>query len=273
MIINGQQYISDTFTISSRLQTGVGFNCPDSFLLYWSKAPTNKYNVYKLGDKYLEEMQTLADTSIILNKLTDTARWYAIAPLLPYNKEGIKSFSFDYTQQGVECYIKNFTADLINNVAELNVTLSSYYNVVSVTVEKLTANGYQPLKILTLPIVLQYTINDNNLIRGLNTYRVKIELANGKIIYNENESVYYFNNNNYIIYPNPVKQGEFINIVSATLNNPTIQFFNAYGQKIFEKKLYNLVEQIQTNQFGKGIYFYIIWKDGIKDANGKIIIQ
>ena len=69
MTIGTSQFISDTFTISSRTLTGVGFNCPDSVLFYWVKLKgVEKYRVLQLGDRYMDTITVTADSLIILSK-------------------------------------------------------------------------------------------------------------------------------------------------------------------------------------------------------------
>jgi hypothetical protein len=98
-------------------------------------------------------------------------------------------------------------------------------------------------------------------------------LVNGQVIYSEPETVYYFGNSAYIVYPNPVAQRQSFHIISAGLNNPVFRLFNASGQLILQKTLYNLAEAIPASGLPKGFYFYTIVKDGKKDAAGKIIVQ
>ena len=120
---------------------------------------------------------------------------------------------------------------------------------------------------------MQYNVADNNLTKGINRYRIRIELATGNIIYSNTETVYYLAGDKYIIYPNPVKRQQFINILAVELGNQVLQLFNSFGQKIVEKKMTDLSIQIATGALAKGLYFYIIVKDGKKDATGKIIVQ
>jgi hypothetical protein len=69
MTIGSNVFISDTFTIANRTTTGVGFNCADSFLFYWSKLPgITNYRVYKLGNKYLEPITVTSDSFLLLAK-------------------------------------------------------------------------------------------------------------------------------------------------------------------------------------------------------------
>jgi hypothetical protein len=273
MTVNGRQYVSDSFTLSTQPATGVGFNCPDSFLLYWDKnRAAAGYVLYRLGAQYLEPLQTVGDTSIILPVTAGTSNWYAVAPLLPYNKTGLRSFAFDYTRQGVECYINNFTADLAGSTAALRLDIGSSYRVSGAGIEKLYPGGFRNLQAFGAPVLPQYAITDSALTRGVNTYRAKITLANGQVIYSDNETVYYTGAGNYVVYPNPALQGQSIHIIAAGLDNAVLRLYNAVGQLVLEKTLYNLTEDIPA-ALAKGLYFYTILKDGRQDTKGKIIVR
>jgi hypothetical protein len=115
-------FISDSFTISKRFDVFIGFNCPDSFMLYWRKIPgVNNYQVYRLGDKYMELLLTTTDTAAILAKQTNTSLYYAVAPLIN-NRAGVRSYGYNYTTQGAGCYVRTFIGQLINNTARLDLS-------------------------------------------------------------------------------------------------------------------------------------------------------
>jgi hypothetical protein len=54
MTVNGREYLSDSCTISPPLQPAVGYNCSDEALLYWNKTGNTSFQVYRLGDRYIE---------------------------------------------------------------------------------------------------------------------------------------------------------------------------------------------------------------------------
>jgi len=274
MTINGREYLSDSCTVSSPLQPAVGYNCSDEALLYWNKAGNNRYQVYRLGDRYMEPFKNSADSFLIINKRTDTGTWFSVAPVLPFNMPGIHSIAFDYTTQGVACYIKSFTADLINKGGSLELSLGSSYQIKNISIEKMGSNGvYQPWKQTSQPFLLQYNFTDSLLTRGANRYRAQIDLQNGTVIYSDVQTIYYTGNDNYIVYPNPANRLQPITILSAQLSNATLQLFNAYGQRLMEKKLFNLTEQLFIGSLAKGIYFYVITENGKKVSTGKLLLQ
>lgn len=266
-----QNFMSDTFTISKRFDLFVGFNCPDSFMIYWNKIPgISAYQVYHLGGQYMEPFLVTADTAVVLGKQVNTSLHYAVAPVIN-NKDGVRTYAYDYTTQGVTCYVRTFLGQLIGETARLDLTLGTTYNVKSITWQKLTLSGYVSLQMINSISGLGYNYIDNILTHGLNIYRVKIELFDGRIIYSEAVTVY-FAKEPYIIYPNPVPQGQPITIISSDADRVQVQFFTAVGQKIFEKTLSDFSNAIPTEKLSKGIYFLRIIKDNQPQTILKLIV-
>ena len=274
MTIGSNVIVSDTFAIANRTTTGVGFNCPDSFLIYWNKLPSvANYRVYKLGDKYLEPLTITADSFLILAKATNSSLHYAAAPIIG-NKEGVKSYTFNYTIQGVECYIRSFLAFLVGKTAELSLSLGSLYNVNKIVFEKLSGNVYAPFQTINDPTALTYNFTDAQLKKGLNIYRVKLELAGGRIIYSSVETVYYFKGTEFIVYPNPASQYSTITILSDNQFEPaTLQVINMQGQKIYEMKLNDLSTQLPVGRLSKGLNLLRITRKDQKDVVLKLFVQ
>jgi hypothetical protein len=274
MTINGQVFTSDTFTISTLIPVRVGFNCPDSAMLYWNKVPgITTYVVYRLGEKYLQPLITLADTSLIIHQPGNNL-WYTVAPVMG-NRQGMKAYTINYQTQGVDCYLKNFLVDLENgNTGMLFAEIGTTYNVKSITFEKLTGHVYQPLQTIQPVTTLTFELADKNLADGVNTYRVKIELTNGKILYSDPQSIYYFLTTRYIIFPNPVKAtGSLWVLTKEEPENTQLLLYNTLGQSVLQYRLSQTAETIPLYGLKSGIYFILIQKNGKKDFAGRVMVQ
>jgi hypothetical protein len=256
-----QDFRTDTFTISKRFDAFAGFNCPDSFMFFWHKIPgVSSYQVYKLGPKYMEPLLVTTDTAVVLAKATNPSLHYAFAPILN-NKTGVRSYAYDYTMQGVGCYVKTFSAILVNGSAVLNLLVGTNYKIRTISFQKLGTIGFADLQIINNISGLQFGYVDNGVTKGLNVYRAKIELTNGTVIYSETVTVYYFADNVYILYPNPAQQDHPITILSIDPQITELQVFNSVGQKIYDKKLDQLANEIPPGKLSKGFYFLRIVKD------------
>jgi hypothetical protein len=274
MTIGSNSFLSDTFTIANRTNTFVGFNCPDSFLFYWNKLSSiANYRVYKLGSKYLEPIAVTSDSFMLLAKATNPSLHYSVAPIIG-NKEGVKSYTFNYTTQGVECYFKSFLAFLNGNSTQLTLSLGALYNINKIVLEKYNGADYITLQAITNPSSLNYAFTDAVLKKGLNIYRIKLELTGGKIIYSSVETVYYFNGTEFIVYPNPASQYQPITILSDNQFEPaTLQVINMQGQKIYEMKLNDISNQLPPGRLSKGLNLLRIVRKDQKDVVLKIFVQ
>ncbi|OQP65312.1 hypothetical protein A3860_16725 [Niastella vici] len=273
MTINGQVFKSDTFTISPIIPVRVGFNCPDSVMISWDRVPgIKKYAVYQLTDKYLQLIAPAADTSFIVSQ-PGGRLWYTVAPVISNGRYGMKAYTINVTTQGVDCYLKNFLVDLVNNnTASLTAEIGTTYNVKSFTFEKLMPGGYQLLQTFQ-PGNLAFEYTDNNLADGVNTYRVKIELTNGKAIYSDPQSVYYFLTTRYIVFPNPVhSSGPLMVLMKEESANTYLLLFNSMGQQVLQYQLTQTVESVALPNLQSGIYFMQIKKNGKKEFIGKVMV-
>lgn len=274
MTVGGNQYTSDTFTISRRTETGIGFNCPDSVLFFWNKIPgINSYRVYKLGNKYLEPITSTTDSFEVLAKNTNPTLYYSVAPLIG-NSEGMKSYTINYTTQGVECYIRSFLSILRNDSARLDLLLGTLYNVNSIVLEKLERTNYLPLQYFTTFTDLHMNFIDTQLKNGLNIYRIKLELTDGRIVYSQPETVYYLSGYKFILFPNPVTHNQPIKILANEVFEPVaLQVINVYGQKIFELNMEEIITIIPSGTLSVGLYFFRFVNDGKKDVILKVLVQ
>ena len=185
VLTSGATIVSDSFTISPQLNMQVGFNCPDSFLLYWNSQPSMNFRLYELGSRYLEAFSETSDTAVLLRKSQHSSPYYAVAPLIG-NKEGIRSHTINYISFASECYLKSFfLQSQTSSTAIFTVELGSLYQVASIQFEKLSSNGFVILRNILNPTGLIFSFTDSLLKEGENHYRIAIRLTNGNVIYSK----------------------------------------------------------------------------------------
>lgn len=268
-----RDWLSDTVTISMPLPINTGFNCVDSFLIYWQKANVSQYRVYTLGDQYLQPLITISDTALIQYKQNNTNRYFTVAPVLTNGAEAQKSYTFNYTTQQTGCYISSFIADPFGtNMARLTLQLGTTYQVAKIIVEKLTQNGYTAIQEITPVVNTQFTItaSANN---GLNIYRSKIVLSNGISYYTQPAQVIHFGNQPYYVFPNPVQPGRSIQVLTEDPDNKTFRLYDLFGRLQMKAALTGASNQLQMPLLQKGIYFYTITQTNQREITGKLIVQ
>lgn len=271
MTSGSNSILSDTIVLSSPINLKVGFNCPDSFLLYWNLAGLNGYQLYKLGEKYMEPFALSSDTIEILQKSTNASFHYAVAPIQNAQK-GFRSYTINYTTQAVECYLRSFLAELQNNMGVLRLSLGSIYNIAAIHFQKLTPDGYNTLStIIPGSTLLNYT--DSFLTQGINSYRVVIQLSNGQELTSSTEHIYYLPADPVIVFPNPARQHEPIRIATSEIFVYSVFVYDASGKLVYSQALDNTVQEIQPFRLSKGLYFVRMLSEEGRSFTRKLVVQ
>lgn len=269
-----QVILSDTFVISNATNVNVGFNCADSFLLYWNTLPVSQYQLYALGNQYLEPITTISDTAVIFQKRERPEMYYSIAPLIA-GKPGLRSFTINYTTQGTGCYFKTFY--LISQDAKqatFAASLGSLYNIAEVTLQKRNGTQFSNLKSITNPGVTDFNFTDSALVNGGNRYRLQIKLYNGIFIYSEEINVYNFGTDAIVLFPNPVIQNTPVTVLTNdnTIGHVRIEIYTATGALIHKVALNNIINAISTTALSKGVYIVHVIDDTGKRSSKKLVV-
>ena len=246
----GGSFLSDSFLLAPPLRMKVGYNCADSFLLYWNHNNSAAYRLYELGARYLQPSMMLNDTVVVLSKSQHPSQHYAVATVAG-NLEGKRSYTIRYTTQGVNCYFSNFLVQLQGNLGLLSTQLGTLQGISQVQFLKWKGNGYVPIQVMTpQAALLQFT--DSFLTRGVNTYRVMLVLQNGQMVLSDPASLYYFPDRQVIIYPNPAHQQQPVKIIVAEFDRFSIAVYDASGKLVYRKKITSQYEELAP--LAKGIY-------------------
>jgi hypothetical protein len=275
MNINTQRFASDNFTISKMSNATTGFICADSFMLYWNRIPgVTRYQLYRMGEQYLEPGPIVRDTLIVLKENAAELPYYSVAPLLGGTVAGEKSTIINYTTQGVDCYVQSFLADGENGKAALRLYLGTNYRLREITFEKLLSGGIVPLKVDKTIGNTDFEYIDSLLQRGENKYRAKITLVNGQVLYTDTRIVTGFGIFNQLVYPTLLSPGQQLTVLLQNANsNYKLQLVDVLGKLVMQKDLVMQKEIIPVRILQKGIYFYSIYNNGRREQSGKIVIQ
>lgn len=276
MTIGAQTFISDTFTISSRLSARVGFDCADSFMIYWNKPKgVNQFRVFELGGNYLTPFTVTNDTFLVLRKPAHPALHYTVAPVFPSGREGTRSFTFNYTIQGVSCYIRTFLVDPVPpNTAYISFELGTLFGIKNIVIEKQVDGNFTTLQPFPLSGNLQFEHNDRSLAKGYHTYRLKLILENGAVVYSDPATIYSFGEQQYVVFPNPARTtGNLQVLVTGTdVEGLQLLLYTSTGQKVWEQKMLGNITTLPLLGFNKGVHFLVIQQRGKRVFSTGVVI-
>lgn len=269
-----RHYISDTITANLETRLFTGFNCEDSFLIYWHPVPeASAYQVYTVGSTKLEPFLRTADTLLIQAKKDNHRTHFTVAPVFDFSREGKKAYAFAYQNQQTDCYINNFLADANGTgSARLQLEIGSNYQVSAVRFEQATSTGISTLQILPVATEPVYTIT-TPASDGLNLYRAVLQLSNGKEYTTRWESVFQFNTSDFYVFPSPVRRGSPITILSKNPDENFLILTDMTGRQLVQLRLTETVQSITTHTLPAGLYIYHIYKNKRRIKTGRLVIH
>lgn len=270
MVIDGQEYASEAFTIAPLPKLKTAFICNNNVALTWNKInDATSYDVYALGNQYLEKITAVTDTVYTFSANSKTR--FAI---LPRNNSitGLKSESIDYTLQGTLCYINYFSATRVaESIIQLQLSLSSILNIQSISIYR-TTNGVRSLwKSISSSSSLNYTLLDLNFESGLLEYESEITLADGSKIKSDMASIHVEEKNKLLLYPNPLTSSEDLNILSSG-GGKKFLVLDMMGKRLAEIELQEIEESIDLVSLPIGVYIYQLFSPtGVLQNSGRFI--
>lgn len=274
MNVNGIYIVSDTFTIAPSMQVQVGYNCTDEVLLQWNTVPdAQRYRLLTMRGNYMTPVMESTDTSFVFRKDQYASSYFAVQPILE-GKAALRSQAYHYGAQGVHCFYRNFIAALTaGNDAQLSLNLSTLYTVESITFEKEQQDAFVPLYTASANSNFLYEYTDVTLQGGVAQYRAAIELENGTTIYSDTATLYYGDDDTYIVYPNPLNTSAQQLEVLTDGDNLTMVFYDAMGRTVKTQGLYNSLFRFSMTDVNRGLYIYRIFRNGRPVASGRLAVE
>jgi len=270
METGGKEFITESFVVSPPEDIKVGYNCADKVLFHWSPQPSaTGYTLYNLKDNVLKAIRQLTDTVVIINKSEIATPYFTVAAN-GADFTGIKSETKNYTTQGVVCYVRTFQANIVNDAGKLDLVIGTTYNLKRIIWEKQTSPGMfaQMAETAVTSGLLSYSLTDQNLVRGIQFYRVTLETNDGIKIPSDILPLNFLKENDFVAYPNPVI--DFLSILSGDFEPYTLSLYNLSGQKIYLKEANGLF-QFDLSALSTGLYIGTITRNGNMLKKIKII--
>ncbi|HRI58312.1 MAG TPA: S8 family peptidase, partial [Saprospiraceae bacterium] len=274
MRIGSQAFESDTFLISTDLRMKIGFNCPDSVLLFWNRAaPAASYLVSGLGEKYLEPLQVLTDTFVILQKSGFPQIRFSVTPVGAGGVAGLQSPSPDIGTQGLACYFASFLAGLNADFqTELRLSIGTRYGVQSVSFEKINDGAFAALQTWQPVDSEEFMFTDEQPQPGVNHYRARLDLLNGATLYSDTLAVYLLAQNELLVFPNPAFRNS-ISVAANISDEASFVLFDVLGRLILEETLGNLPQEIILPAgLPKGSYPFFLRENGHLTSGGILMV-
>ncbi|WP_420388375.1 S8 family serine peptidase [Roseivirga sp.] len=274
-------YTSDDLLISPRIEVSKIYLCEDEFLLSWNSLNLEGafYELSKPGNSgYLEPFLVTSDTFAILNRSNEEFLFDKIS--IRGRLGDLKTLQaqvYDFTTDGIGCFYTTFTSSVDEEIVKLNLDLSGLYNIASVSFEKLNAEQFESILSLDNPTSNLLESTDSNTRSGYYSYRAKINLLdaiNGETtVLTDTLELPVILKDNITVFPNPIQNGEDLNILNDNLNAAYMQIINHQGAVLQQVEIKLEADSFEVNGLSSGMYLYRIFnieKELIK--SGRLIV-
>ena len=265
LVADNFEQLSDTFVVSKPMKMSTLLNCGSEVLLSWNRVDGfDCYHVYSVSNGSLGRISTTRDTSILLKGSDLANHFYAVCPVYG-GLEGVKSHSINYTNGGPLCYIKSFYPEYaVTDTVLLRVEFSTTFQLLSATLERW--NGNQPVEVKKLDLSSngQMLLLDDLPVRGVNRYRIRLNLTDSREIYSDEVAVTYIQVGNLMVYPNPVSIGQELKIVDGQDGCVEVVVYDISGRLLcFYQTDMGMEKTISIDNLPRGNYVI-----EVKSANG-----
>ena len=273
MTIDGKVFDSDIFIVSEKTELSVDYDCTDDWLLSWASVPeATEYEISQWNGRDMEFIFATPDTQSIINKKEYTSNYFSVRPLNRKGLAGSRSDAINYLNQGLFCYLINFFSYLENDRVRLDLSLSSLFELEKIGIEKEMNQQFLTIQETTDISGLQLQFFDDQLIQGLNVYRVVITLKNGMEIISDPTGVIFRGNNEALVFPNPVVKDAEITVLEKTSSPGKINLYDGFGALIKVFQVNNGNSRIPLEGLPAGIYYYAIEHTGQETTSGHLCV-
>ncbi|WP_340202831.1 S8 family peptidase [Ascidiimonas sp. W6] len=273
MRIGSEIFTSDVFGVSPEILPLVLYNCEDEIAFGWNKIPNAvAYQVNNLGERYMDVVEIVQDTTVILSKSTFNNPYFSITPLFE-NGKGIQGRTLNYELQGVNCYFVNFFAFLAEeNIVNATLNLSTIINVSNVVFTKSINGITETISSVEAPFNnLNLSIEDPEPDAGINSYNAIITLQDGTQIKTDSVDIFIPTNETLIVYPNPYTNEGRLSIITGG-SGRDLEIIDLCGRVLYKQTIDFIDERISPNLL-PGIYIIRLIQDKKTLSAKKIIVR
>ena len=262
LTLTDTSFVSAPAYISPQLTMHTGFNCSDTVLLYWNAQPDAAgYQLYTMGNTTLIPYSQPRDTFVFIPKSMASSVYFAVSPIAAAGWTGTRSYTADYSQQGVGCYVASLLADkTTDNKVLLSLTLGSTWHLSTLYWERSSPKGWITLDSTTIGEAMNFNYLDHQPAPGFVHYRVRLQTTDGRSIYSDITTVSIFLNDGILLFPNPVSTQLYI--LDAQARSRKLVVTDMSGRMMLQRNLEDNQEMVPVQQLPNGVFNCSIYLDG-----------
>jgi hypothetical protein len=262
------EFITEPVRVSTVLHPSIGYYCDPDGLAFWNNDGSDSYNVYVLGEKFLELSGNGNDT--LYYKTEEAPPFVSVASVVK-GKEGRRSRLVDF-RSGV-CYITSFLPrQVVTDSVELFLTLGTDIGVKSFDLERLTPQGSVVVQSVNPVNATQFKLYDPSPLPGSNHYQIRLTREEGGEVLSHVEEVFFVREDDLQFFPNPVTAGDPVTVV---MNADASEFWiqDMLGKSVNASYDDAELKTIQTSALVPGMYIIKSVSSTGRVLTGRIVVK
>lgn len=268
-LIEGHEFLSDTFAIHPKLELVVDLLCDEEMTLSWNDVGAVTYQISQFDGQQLTPITEVHGQDTLIDRSIHTNNQLTVTPVFNH-VSGLQDETLNVTQQGAGCYLNNFLVSLNEQGGvQLSINLSSPENITSLNIIRSDRQGATVL-LEVVPDQESYVIVDANPTPGRTLYQVQLTTNSGLNIFSEEIEIFTTDDTQYILFPNPVSDGQLTLLSPAT--DAIFQVIDSQARIVSN---YLISAEAETFPVGdlEGVYYYRVIKDGAVVKTGRFVVQ
>ncbi len=262
------EFKSDTFAIHEKLEMDVALLCDDELVLTWNKIGENQdYELLAFDGTQLQPIISTADTFAIVDRSSYEGVHFTARPVFEFTN-GRPDETVNVSQQGIGCYLNNFLISVREDKVEMNVDISLPDRINTLRILKTDSRDSAALVEIN-PSELDYLFEDADLNPGRSTYQLQLITENGLEILSERIEIFTTDDKKYILFPNPVTDGQLAFLSPVT--GAVFQILDTSGKPLTDF-IISAEFEVFPISLSKGVYLYRVIKDGKTVESGRFAV-
>lgn len=277
-----EEFISDPFSISPKVEIKKEYSCADQALFTWpaiqnaSSYELSKINTFGVLESFIVTRDTFA--LIDISKAEFNFSSLSMKPKIDgiYGKQ---INLYDFQNDGIGCFLKSFNASVTETKVSLSLSLSTLYNVRSVDFQKWDGTSFKTFyteeNIDSSAALEAIDVNSHS---GYYTYRASINLQtsinNTLVSLTEPIELAVVVPETITVFPNPLPTNEDLNILSEASSLRGFVIRDISGAKVKVNYISSGADSFTIKGLSAGFYVYQIFDfEGKLVKTGKLIVQ
>ncbi|MDW3193643.1 MAG: S8 family serine peptidase [Cytophagales bacterium] len=267
-LFEGQEFLSDTFAIHPKIDLSVDLLCDEEMSLSWNDVGAPSYQLSRFDGSALVAVSEVQGLDTLIERSAFPGNQFTVTPLFNH-VTGLSDETLNVNQQGAGCYLNRFLVSIDDQgAAQLTISLSTPEKITSLSVLRSDRQGVSVL-LDVVPDQDSYIVIDPSPTPGRTIYQVMLSTSSRLEISSEEVEIFTTDDSQYILFPNPVYDGQ-LSLLSPT-TDAIFQIVDSQARIVSNFLISAEAETFPVGEL-EGVYYFRIIKESEVVKTGRFVV-